>query len=162
MNLRHYPEQLAGQQYVYGDAGVALPIADSSVDLVYSIVTLYFLSDRARFLEEAFRVLKPGGQIRVNLHRDLGESLGDYRLPDVVLGRDGETPLHDRLMSVPGLQIDVESAPSANVTVIRKRAGDPPLKLGLKPIPERCLDYGSVFGEKAEGFLRVVYAAADL
>jgi SAM-dependent methyltransferase len=157
MNVRQYPEQLPGQEYVYGDASVALPVSDASVDLVYSIVTLYFLPDRVRFLEEAFRVLRPGGQLRVNLHRDLGEKLGEYRQPDVI---EGAGPLRDHLLALPNYDIRLEQAELAEVTVLRKRAQDPPLQLGLVPIPERRFDYGTVFGEAAEGFLRNVYRAS--
>ena len=155
LNVREYPEQLPGQEYVYGDASVALPLADNSVDLVYSIVTVYFLPDRATFLEEAFRVLRPEGQLRVILHRDMGEALGRWRLPDVI--EDEELALRDHLQSLPGYSVTVEPGEAAEITVLRKRASDAPLRLGLEVVPEKQLDYGTVFGDSAEGFLRNVY-----
>lgn len=167
MNLRQYPEQLPNQEYVYGDAAVALPLPDESVDLIYSIVAIYFISDRARFLEEAFRVLRPGGELRVNILRDLGEKAGKWRLPDVVEDGREEIPLRDYLVALPhGYDVRFEPVvvpevqgviDKVEVTVLRKRLGDPPLDLGLRTVPERELDYGTVRGETSEGFLRVVY-----
>jgi SAM-dependent methyltransferase len=51
-----------------------LRFPDESLDFVFSAVTIRFMQDKARHIEEACRVLRPGG--RAILH--LGESNWDY------------------------------------------------------------------------------------
>ncbi len=51
-----------------------LRLDDESMDFVWSAVTIRFMHDKARFIEEVTRVLRPGG--RAVLH--LGESKWDY------------------------------------------------------------------------------------
>jgi ubiquinone/menaquinone biosynthesis C-methylase UbiE len=43
----------------------ALPFADNSFDLVFSVTTLEFVDDPARALSEMFRVAVPGGRLIV-------------------------------------------------------------------------------------------------
>src|SRR5262249_20429868 len=50
----------------HGDA-MALPYGDESFDQVCAIETFYFWPDPRRGLAEAYRVLRPGGQITVAL-----------------------------------------------------------------------------------------------
>ncbi|MFJ9033191.1 class I SAM-dependent methyltransferase [Streptomyces sp. NPDC102274] len=49
-----------------GDAG-ELPYGDASFDQVSAIETFYFWPDPMRGLSEAYRVLKPGGQVSITL-----------------------------------------------------------------------------------------------
>ncbi|MFE2745172.1 class I SAM-dependent methyltransferase [Streptomyces scopuliridis] len=49
-----------------GDAG-ELPYGDASFDQVSAIETFYFWPDHMRGLSEAYRVLKPGGQVSITL-----------------------------------------------------------------------------------------------
>jgi SAM-dependent methyltransferase len=51
-----------------------LRLPDESVDLVFSAVTIRFMRDKATFIEEVCRVLRPGG--RAILH--IGEANWDY------------------------------------------------------------------------------------
>jgi SAM-dependent methyltransferase len=159
MNLRRDPHQLGGQEYLYGDASVALPLADDSADLIYSIVAIYFFSDRARFLEEAFRVLRPGGELRLNLHSEVPEQYAGLPRPDVVRTAGGELSLRDHLLGLGTHQVSVEPARLCDVTILRKRPADPPLDLGLVRLDEERLDYGTLMGPAGEGFLRNVYQA---
>jgi SAM-dependent methyltransferase len=57
----------------FGDA-TTLAFADETLDLVFSAVTIRFMRDKARHIEEVCRVLRPGG--RAILH--LGEANWDY------------------------------------------------------------------------------------
>jgi SAM-dependent methyltransferase len=162
MNLKRYPEQLPNQEYIYGDASVEIPLPDDSIDLVYSIVTIYFMPDRARFIEEAFRVLKPGGQMRCNFLPIAPELPPEYENTDVVEGLDGIDTLHGLLLSLPKHDITTKPTEIHTVTIMTKRQGDPLLKLGLTPVPEKRLDYGEVAGESAEGFLRNWYSFSEI
>jgi ubiquinone/menaquinone biosynthesis C-methylase UbiE len=51
-----------------------LRFEDDSIDLIYSAVTIRFIERKAEFLEEACRVLKPGGIALLHI----GESKWDY------------------------------------------------------------------------------------
>ena len=63
-----------------------LPVADGEVDAVMACMVLHHLSDPARVLAEAHRVLTPGGLIVVvDLHRHEDESLRE-RMADLWLG----------------------------------------------------------------------------
>ncbi len=56
--------QISNVQTVVGSA-ISLPIADSSIDVVVSNYCLHHLNDadKRRALQEAFRVLRPGGRL---------------------------------------------------------------------------------------------------
>lgn len=53
-------------EFKHGDAG-DLPYGDGSFDRVSAIETFYFWPDPMRGLSEAYRVLKPGGQVSITL-----------------------------------------------------------------------------------------------
>ncbi|MBI4451581.1 class I SAM-dependent methyltransferase [Candidatus Woesearchaeota archaeon] len=163
MNIKQYAQQLPGQKYIYGDAGKRIPLPSNSVDFIYSIATLPFVCNRARFFEEAFRVLRPGGQLRVNLLRDWGTRFGVFRIPDRVEGGKRRN-LYDVLGSLNDYDIKLlrsERKFHSGLVVLNKRAGDSPLKLGLKFVPEKCTDYGPLFGREFSGFVRNVYIATN-
>ena len=55
---------LAGKvRYEYADGSQLLPLDDASVDVIINIESACHYSNRARFIEECARVLKPGGRI---------------------------------------------------------------------------------------------------
>lgn len=56
--------QISNVQTVVGSA-ISLPIADNSIDIVVSNYCLHHLNDadKRRALQEAFRVLRPGGRL---------------------------------------------------------------------------------------------------
>jgi SAM-dependent methyltransferase len=163
MNLERYPEQLPNQEYLYGDASSEIPIEDNSIDFVYSIVAIYFMPDRARLIEEVFRILRPGGQMRCNFLPIADKMPEEYKNTDVVEGVNGVETLHGLLLSLPKYDITTSPTEIHTVTIMKKHPGDPPLKLGLVPVPEKRVDYGDVGGEQFEGFLRNWYrfSAAD-
>eukprot|EP00741_Cyanophora_paradoxa_P006350 tig00000980_g6155.t1 len=92
-------EGLEGRcEFEVGDA-LALPYPDASFDLVWSMEAGEHIQDKARWLSEMARVLKPGGLLAVALwcHRDvegsplradeealLGALCADYHLPYLI------------------------------------------------------------------------------
>jgi ubiquinone/menaquinone biosynthesis C-methylase UbiE len=54
----------------HGDA-MALPYEDETFDKVSGIETFYFWPDAMRGLQEAYRVLKPGGEIAITLEMSI-------------------------------------------------------------------------------------------
>ena len=57
----------------------ALPFSDSSVDYALSITTICFVDDATAMLTEAYRVLKPGGELVIGFI-DRTSNLGQYYL----------------------------------------------------------------------------------
>jgi SAM-dependent methyltransferase len=64
-NLADRREQFGQLRFRAADA-VALPYDDESFDSVLLLHVLYHVDDRRRALEEAFRVLRPGGRVFVS------------------------------------------------------------------------------------------------
>jgi SAM-dependent methyltransferase len=78
---------------VQGDA-TALPIANATVDLVYSFGVLHYIPDTARAVREIHRVLRPGGRCLVMLYH---RSSLNYYLNILFLRRLGAS-----LLALPG------------------------------------------------------------
>jgi SAM-dependent methyltransferase len=153
MNRKPYHEQIPGHEYIYGDCGERIPVSDASVDFLYSISTLQFVHNRARFFEEASRVLKDGGHMRVQLP-EFRPEFGKWMSMDVILEDSGETTLWRHLQRFPGY--DVFSGQQYSLLAIRKKAGSQPLVLGLEFLPEQSMDYG-VLKKARMGEFRNVY-----
>jgi ubiquinone/menaquinone biosynthesis C-methylase UbiE len=54
-----------GRVYIEEASALALPFADDTFDLVTAVETHFWWQDLHRGMQEAFRVLKPGGQMAV-------------------------------------------------------------------------------------------------
>ena len=81
MSRSPWPGQVSssrGVRYIYGDAGVRIPLRTASVDLVVSVATLRFVRDKVKLLEEGWRVLRPGGEMRLKLVTEVGDQNGVY------------------------------------------------------------------------------------
>ena len=57
---RKHKKWLSKQRFLCGDAE-SLPLADSSVDLIFSSLTIQWCADLDRVFKECLRVLRPGG-----------------------------------------------------------------------------------------------------
>ena len=83
MNVRKHvgePENIGFEMH-YGDAGARIPLPDSSVDLIYSYCMISFVEDKLRYLEEAFRCLKPGGCCLLRMPSCTNMRYGEVLLP---------------------------------------------------------------------------------
>ncbi len=69
--------------------GERIPFADASFDVVYSNNVLEHTSDPGRVLEEAMRVLKPGGTLFVEVPNYLAYFEGHYLVPQPPILWDG-------------------------------------------------------------------------
>ncbi len=109
------PHQYAYVQFAqarrieYGDAVKGLPVPDCSAEALYSCHMIEHLSRTAaaRFLEEAGRVLSPGGVIRLavpDLRRLAGRYLetgdGDAFIAATYLGREDDESLAGRMATL--------------------------------------------------------------
>lgn len=76
---REYIRYLRSMRIEYADASRRIPIADGSADLVYSSHMLEHLdrTDASAFLREVYRILRPGGQVRLVVP-DLTSYVGRY------------------------------------------------------------------------------------
>jgi len=156
MNFRKYKKQIKNQKYIYGDAGKKIPLKSNSVDFIYLIATLQFVKNKAKFFEEAFRVLKPEGQLRINVSNSLGKEFKEYENPCVIETKKGKTNLRDYLLKIKNYDIKLKKAKKKKVIIITKHKKDKPLKLKLKLINSKCVDYGKIFN-KQHGFIRSWY-----
>ena len=142
-------------RYIYGDAGVSIPLPTASVDLVVSMSTLRFVRDKAKLLEEGWRVLRPGGEMRLKLVTEIGDQHGEFsrELICTVTDGSGAAPISLRRFilrhlpcSVDVQWIDVGGGGGARYMRFRKGEQVRPLALQLLLLPARrgdaCLDHG--------------------
>ena len=147
-------------RYVYGDAGVSIPLPTASVDLVVSISTLRFVRDKAKLLEEGWRVLRPGGEMRLKIVSEVGDQHGEYsrELICTVADGSGGAPISLRRYVLRYLPRDVDvqwidavggGGGGARYVRFRKQQRARPLALQLRLLPARrgdaCLDHGYCF-----------------
>jgi len=126
MNLQEYPEQHKEFRYIYGDAGRKIPLPDNSINFIYSIAAIHFVKDKAKFIEEAFRVLRPGGEFRVN---GSGKFMISTKGPDEMECRR-KNRLRSRLLSLKERDIrSVRLKSGRSVIILRKHRCDETLKL---------------------------------
>ena len=86
-NKRPFPCQnkMEGIHYVYGDAGVYIPLDDNSIDFAFSTHTIQFIEDKLGLLYEVYRVLKPNGEFWFQL----GDSLAGLHKEPIWTVTDG-------------------------------------------------------------------------
>jgi arsenite methyltransferase len=90
-----------------------IPLPDNSVDVVISNCVINLSSDKGRVLQEAFRVLRPGGRFAVSDVVTRGEILPEIRKSlllwvGCVAGALGEKDYHNKLSSAGFQQIEIE------------------------------------------------------
>ncbi len=68
-SLEDYISKLKKHKFIHHNLLYGIPFTDNSVDYLYSSQTLeHFYSDQAeKFIQESYRVLKPGGLIRLTI-----------------------------------------------------------------------------------------------
>jgi len=126
-----------------------LHFADESLDLVYSAVTLRFIADKVRVVEEVARALRPGGRALL----DVGERGWEYPRgpatdPMMLTEHPSYLVLHHRLEVVPlgdwfafaggeRFTICVPSGPRCVIDVTKHAPGR--LDAGLRLDPERTI-----------------------
>ena len=86
--LRNLRALGAGGFTAQGDAE-ALPIRDSSIDVVYSNGVLHHTPNFSTAVDEAYRVLKPGGKAIIALYATFSTQFGVMRLMGVLKGKLG-------------------------------------------------------------------------
>jgi SAM-dependent methyltransferase len=124
-----------------------LRFADNEIDVIYSSSVLRYIPDKAQFIEEVCRVLKPGGIALLRL------SSGGWKYPYSLADRRGTlTPYPSRLVLqygnelIPldvyfrrfprdGYQIDFINLPSCVIRIQKHRAAPPSLGLRYDPAP---------------------------
>ena len=62
-----------------GDAGERIPLKSNSVDFVYSITTFFFVPNKAKAIEEIYRILKPKGIAVIHFKYFIKEFPKDYQ-----------------------------------------------------------------------------------
>ena len=122
----------------FGDAS-KLPAEDDSCDLVFSQTTIQYVHRKDHVLEEAWRILRPGGTALLNIDTRVAEPppVIDFETPRFVLSRDGEhLPLarffeEQRAKGV-GLDLEIELwRGSKRAHVVMEKTRSEPLALGL-------------------------------
>jgi SAM-dependent methyltransferase len=107
----------------------ALPVADASVDVVISNCVLNLSTERQRALQEAFRVLKPGGRLVIS------DLVSDTRPPAVleesleIMSGCLPVPQHEYVASL-------EAAGFSDVTITRQR----PFAAEQMPVDNEALE----------------------
>ena len=98
--------------FEYANCSRSLPFADGSVDVVVNIESARHYSDRRRFLQEVYRILKPGGKIVASdwmAHDAIPDS--HYRkyieplCEDWMMCRLESQPSYTRLLQEAGLEV---------------------------------------------------------
>ncbi len=60
-------EKLSSLHLHFGDVNAGIPFEDQSLDIVFSQTSFYLFREKAFFLEEVSRVLRPGGIARIDV-----------------------------------------------------------------------------------------------
>ncbi len=76
-----YERRYGFPNYINCDASLDLPFPDNSFDLVYSIATTFFLTDKLHFLQEVNRVLRNSRIARIHFSHSAAESCHPDQLP---------------------------------------------------------------------------------
>ena len=154
----------------YYDA-TRLRFADESMDFVYSVITVRFMHDKALFIEEVSRVLRPGGTAVLHI----GEANWDYPhglasddrvltpfTSRMVLRHDRELiPLADYLRLFAGGPFVFRLTPESRCILLLEKLGCGSLSLGLHfneqlSASGRSLPLRDRYGEVRGGY-RTVY-----
>jgi hypothetical protein len=146
---------------------------DESFDVVYASSVLRFIPEKARFLEEVARVLKPGGVAIIRVGSKgwdypYGPTTGTPALTSygsrwVLKYGDELIPLEAflALASTNGVRLELINRPHCVIRIVKQRRAR--LSLGLRYLPELSgpmteLGYGDEDRGLAKGGIRSVYA----
>ncbi|MAG10871.1 hypothetical protein CMI44_00980 [Candidatus Pacearchaeota archaeon] len=72
-------KNIAVPKIIIGDAGEKIPISSNSIDFIYSITTFFFISNKAKAIEEIYRILKPNGRAIIHFKHYVSHFPKEYR-----------------------------------------------------------------------------------
>jgi SAM-dependent methyltransferase len=171
-------DELAGLRLpeLFFEDAAEMHFEDESFDVVYASSVLRFVPEKARFLEEVARVLKPGGVAIIRVGSKGWDypfapttgtpELTSYGSRWVLKHRNELIPLEAflALASTGGVRLELVNRPHCVVRLVKLRRG--PLTLGLRYLPELSgamseLGYGDEDRGLAKGGIRSVYEVSD-
>ena len=128
-----------------------LPFPDGSFDVVISQGAIHYIERKDAVLEEAWRVLSPGGEALLHIDSRLAPmpDFLDCPTPRFVVYRDGQpVPVRDIVSSAAGRGFDVTYAEattvSTSILVRMRRNLDAPLRLDLAFDETSSFDLGAL------------------
>jgi len=153
-----------------------LHFPDNSIDLIYLSSVARFIANKAQFIEEVCRVLKPGGVALIQMSKSgwdypAGPARGDLIVTPypsrLVLTYGCELvplPQYLKQFAKDGFEFEFISAPACVIRVTKHRAGTLDLGLEYDPlrsVPMTMLAYGADDLREARGGFRSVYRVSD-
>ncbi|MFH1607700.1 MAG: class I SAM-dependent methyltransferase [archaeon] len=116
---------------IIGDAGKKIPLPNNSVDFIYSITTFFFIPNKAKAIEELYRVLKPEGKAIIHFKHYVPEFPKEYRNLFNIRKEKAKIRVVDYLkrFKVYGITLKKTKSRGTNILLIEKKKKSLDLKL---------------------------------